>query len=128
GTYKSAAKNILTDEKGEYVIGDELKNNNSAFNEVTRPNLVFDIYYREDDGKVKIEAVSNEHIHNGYVKISPHPNANGVNKYHAYRWSKDKILNEKDDLEFVEYGDTYKIYPKRRNFETSTVKDLITNI
>lgn len=126
--YKSSAKDILIDGKGEYVIGDELKNNNSAFNEVTRPNLVFDIYYNEVDNLIKIEPVSIKHLHEGFVKISPHPNSNGINKYHAFRWSKDKILKEKEDLEFVKYGDTYKIYPKRRNFETSTVKDLITNI
>jgi adenine-specific DNA-methyltransferase len=127
-TYKSSEKNILVDEKGEYVIGDELKNNNSAFNEVTRPNLVFDIYYRENDGDIKIDSVSNKHIFEGYVKITPHPNANGVNKYHAYRWSRDKILKERDDLEFVKHENTYKIYPKRRNFEISTAKDIITNI
>ncbi len=127
-TYKSAVKNVHKDDKGEYVIGDELKNNNSAFNEITRPNLVFDIYYREEDGDIKIEPVTDKDVHPKYTKIVPHPNANGVNKYHAYRWSKEKILKEKDDLEFVKYGNTYKIFPKRRNFKTSTVKDLITNI
>lgn len=127
-TYKNSIKDIKIDEIGEYVIGDELKNNNSSFNEVTRPNLVFDIYYRELDREIKIEPVSNNHLHQGFIKISPHKNSNGVNKYHAYRWSKEKILREKENLEFIKYKDTFKVYPKRRDFENSVVKDLITNI
>lgn len=127
-TYKNTIKDIKRDDVGEYIIGDELKNNNSSFNEATRPNLVFDIYYQEIDHDIKIEPVSNNHVHLGYVKITPHKNSNGVNRFHAYRWSKDKILREKHDLEFIKYKDTYKIYPKRRDFENSVVKDLITNI
>ena len=127
-SYKGYNFNVQKDERGAYIATHELYNGNSKFNEETRPTLVFDIYYRDTDGDIIIENVSDVHMHNGYTKISPHLNADGVHKYHAYRWSKEKILNEKYDLEFVKAGNTYKIYSKRRNFDLTTVRDIITDI
>ena len=128
GFYKDNSTNVKYDAKGAYITTHELYNGNSKFNEETRPTLVFDIYYRENDGNILIEPVSEEYLHNDYYKISPHPNSDGKHKYHAYRWSKEKILNEKDDLEFVKSGNTYKIYSKRRDFDTTIVRDIITDI
>lgn len=128
GFYKDNSTNVKYDPKGAYITTHELYNGNSKFNEETRPTLVFDIYYRENDGNILIEPVSEEYLHNDYYKISPHPNSDGKHKYHAYRWSKEKILNEKDDLEFVKSGNTYKIYSKRRDFDTTIVRDIITDI
>lgn len=85
-------------------------NGNSAFNRETRPNLVFNIWYREEDKSVVFE---NPHSQS-YVLITPHKNSDGRHKYHAYRWSQEKIKNEIDDLLFVKYNDTYKIFAKRR--------------
>lgn len=127
-SYKGYNFDIQKDERGTYIATHELYNGNSKFNEETRPTLVFDIYYREIDGDIVIEDVSDTHLHDGYTKISPHFNADGVHKYHAYRWSREKILNEKYDLEFVKSGNTYKIYSKRRNFDLTTVRDTITDI
>jgi adenine-specific DNA-methyltransferase len=127
-SYKGFNFEYKEDVKGRYITTHELYNGNPIFNERTRANLVFDIYYRESDGDIKITAVSDKNEFPDYAKIEPHKNADGTHKYHAYRWSKDKILREKDDLEFVKSGDTYKIFTKRRDFDTTTVKDIITDI
>ncbi|PJJ40997.1 site-specific DNA-methyltransferase [Hallerella succinigenes] len=127
-SYNGINADIKTDAKGAYIITHELYNGNSKFNEETRPTLVFDIYYRETDGDIKIEAVSETHIHSGYVKIPPHPCNDGVHKYHAYRWSKEKILRESNDLEFIKKDNSFKIYSKRRDFDYTAVKDIITDI
>lgn len=127
-SYKRMDVEVKTDKKGSYITTHELYNGNSKFNEETRPTLIFDIYYRESDSDIIIENVSDLHLHNGYVKIRPHDNMDGIHKYHAYRWSRDKILKEKEDLEFIKSGSTYKIYTKRRDFDITNVRDLITDI
>jgi adenine-specific DNA-methyltransferase len=116
---------IFEDDKGKYVIKNELHNTNSDFNEQTRPNLVFDIYYSPKIKKVKFSLDKKD---KGYIKINPKKNNNGVHKYHAWRWSKDKIINELDDLEFIKSGNTYKVFTKIRDINTTTIKDIITNI
>lgn len=128
GSYKGFKFDIKSDAFGEYIATHELFNGNSKFNEETRPSLVFDVYYREVDGDIQIEDVSSQHIHPGYVKIPPHRNTDGVHKYHAYRWSKKKILSEPYNLEFIKNGDSYKILSKRRNFNRAAVRDLITDM
>ena len=127
-SYKGLDYEIKKDDKGSYITTHELYNGNSKFNEETRPTLVFDVYYRESDGDIIIEEVSTRHIHNGYTKIEPHRNADGVHHYHAYRWSREKILKEREDLEFVKSGTTFKIYTKRRDFDITNVRDIITDI
>jgi hypothetical protein len=126
-SYKGFKYETKKDKIGEYCITNELYNTNSKFNEQTRPNLVFDIYYNPKNHEIITEDVSNKHLYKKFVKISPKQNNDGVHKYHAYRWSRNKIANEPYDLEFIKSGDTYKIYTKRRNFST-IVKDLITDI
>ena len=127
-TYGSMTREIKTDDRGEYIITHELHNGNSVFNEETRPTLVFDIYYNKDNGDIKIESMSEENKHPTYVKIKPHKNNDGVHKYNAYRWGKEKILSESYNLEFVESGNTFKIFTKRRDFENVVIKDLITGL
>lgn len=126
--YKGFDYQLKHDDHGAYVTKNELYNTNSAFNEATRPNLVFDIYYRPEDGEIRTEDVSEAHIHEGFVKIRPKRNNNGRNLYHAYRWSRKKIHEEPHNLEFVEHGDTYKIYTKVRDADSTTVKDLVMDI
>ena len=123
--YKNREYEIFQDDKGEYVIKNELHNTNSDFNEETRPNLVFDIYYNPKSKKVKLNLDKKD---GGYIKINPKKNNDGVHKYHAWRWSKDKIINEINDLEFVKSDNTYKIFTKIRDIYTTKIKDIITNI
>ena len=123
-TYKGFDFQAKEDCKGLYITTNELYNSNSAFNEETRPNLVFDIWYRASDGDIQFDDPKDK----SYTFIKPHSNSDGVHKYHAYRWSKKKILNERDDLEFVKSGDTFRIYTKRRDFDSVALKDVITDI
>lgn len=127
-SYKSSNFEVKEDAKGTYITTHELYNGNSKFNEETRPTLVFDIYYRESDSDVIIEDVSDTNLHPDYAKISPHVNADGIHQYHAYRWSKEKILKEKDDLEFIKSGDTFRVYTKRRDFDVTNVRDIVTDL
>lgn len=126
--YKGFDYEVKSDSHGPYVIKNELYNTNSAFNEVTRPNLVYDIYVNPPTGNVKTAPVSMSHIHDGYVKISPKQNNNGVNKYHAFRWSAKKVETESYDLEFVESANGYKVFTKVRNVDETTAKDLVMDI
>ena len=100
--YKGFDYAVQSDERGPYVLKNELHNTNSAFNEATRPNLVYDIYFHPETRDVRTEPVSASHLYAGYIKISPKPNNNGVNKYHAFRWSRAKVAADAHDLEFVE--------------------------
>ena len=123
-TYKGFNFDVKTDSRGSYITTHELYNGNSAFNEETRPNLVFDIYYRQADGDIQFDDPKNP----SYTLIKPHKNSDGKHKYHAYRWSKKKILQERNELEFIKCKDTFKIYTKRRDFDQVTLKDTITDI
>lgn len=124
-TYKNRDYEIFEDERGKYVLKNELYNTNSGFNEETRPNLVFDIFYNPKTEQIKFLLEKKD---KGFIKISPKKNNNGTHKYHAWRWSRDKIISEPYDLFFLKDGDDFRIYTKIRDVYTTTVKDLITNI
>lgn len=126
--YKGFNYELKRDEHGPYVTKNELYNTNSAFNEVTRPNLVYDIYYNPDSGEIRTEPVSQQHVHDGMEKITPKANNNGVNKYHAYRWSKDKVLAESYNLEFRKSGAKWRIYTRVRDVDSTSVKDLFMDV
>lgn len=126
--YKGFNYKAQTDEFGPYVLKNELYNTNSAFNEVTRPNLVYDIYYDPSTGDVKTGTVSDMHIHAGYVKISPKQNNNGINEYHAFRWSAKKVEAESYNLAFVESPSGWKVYTKVRDVDSAALKDLVMDI
>jgi adenine-specific DNA-methyltransferase len=126
--YKGFNYPVQSDERGPYVLKNELHNTNSAFNEATRPNLVYDVYFHPDTRDVRTEPVSARHLHAGYVKISPKPNNNGVNRYHAFRWSRTKVEADVHDLEFVESPSGYKVFTKVRDIDSTVVKDLMVDI
>lgn len=126
--YKGFDYDVKEDELGPYVTKNELYNTNSKFNEETRPNLVYDIYYRPDDGSVRTAELSDDHLFDGYAKIRPKTNNNGTHRYHAFRWSRDKVETESHDLEFVARGDSYRVYTKVRDVDSTAVKDLVMDI
>jgi len=126
--YRGFDYSVQEDERGPFVLKNELYNTNSAFNEVTRPNLVFDIYFNPKTKEVKTAPVSEKHIHADFVKIAPHKNNNGANKYHAFRWSVRKIEAESYDLEFVESQSGWKVYTKVRDIDSTALKDLIMDL
>ena len=126
--YKNKTYEVFEDKKGKYVIKNELYNTNSAFNEETRPNLVFNIWYNEDNNDVIITEVDEDDVvDSDYSKIEPHKNSDGEHKFHAWRWSRDKIINEISDLHFEKSGDSYKVYTKIRDIYSTNIKDILTD-
>ncbi|MCM1160136.1 MAG: site-specific DNA-methyltransferase [Roseburia sp.] len=126
-TYKGFNKDIREDARGKFAVGDTLYNHNRKFNEETRPNLVFSIFYNPDTEEIITGNIGEKK--EGFVEIQPHANGDGVHKYHAWRWSKNKIANESYDLIVLRTsrGD-YEIYTRIRDFNNTSLKDLITNI
>lgn len=126
-TYKGFNKDIREDERGKFAVGDTLYNHNRKFNEETRPNLVFSIFYNPKTEEIIPGDIGDKK--SGFIEILPHKNGDGVHKYHAWRWSKQKI--EKDVYNLIVLPTSscsYEIYTKIREFRTTLLKDLITNI
>lgn len=124
--YKGFSKEIHSDEHGEFTVGDTLYNHNRKFNEETRRNLVFSIFYNPQTGEIQTGNIGE--AKEGFVEIKPHPNGDGVHKYHAWRWSKPKIQAESYNLVVMKVNKGYEIYTKIRDFNRTTLKDIITNI
>lgn len=126
-SYKGFNKDLREDEHGMFAIGDTLYNHNRKFNETTRPNLVFSIYYNPQTGEIKSGDIGIEFP--GFVEILPHPNGDGIHKYHAWRWSRPKVDSESHNLIVLPTSKGgYEIYTRIREFNTTTLKDVITNI
>ena len=126
-TYKGFNKDIRRDDIGEFAVGDTLYNHNRKFNEETRPNLVFSIFYNP----VTEEIVPGEigEVKVGFVELLPHANGDGTHKYHAWRWSRQKIVNESYNLIVLPNSSGgYEVYTRIRDFNTTLLKDLITNV
>jgi adenine-specific DNA-methyltransferase len=126
--YKGFNYEVLRDAKGEYVLKNQLYNTNSAFNEETRPNLVFDIHYNPETGQVRTATVGDPVVGAGFHVIPPHRCNDGRHKYHAWRWSRSKVEGESDDLAFVKAGDRFQIFTKVRGHGVTALKDLISDI
>ena len=126
-SYKGFNKDIRTDSRGAFAVGDTLYNHNRKFNEETRPNLVFSIFYNPDTEQIITGNIGEKHP--GFVELLPHANGDGVHKYHAWRWSRQKIANESYDLIVLKTtSGGYEIYTRIRDFNNTLLKDIITNI
>jgi adenine-specific DNA-methyltransferase len=123
--YRSASYSVKRDNKGEYVTKNELYNTNSKFNEVTAPTMVFKIHYHPKTGEVRVSDLDDSTRHPGFVTAMPHPNAKPKLKWHAWRWSKARILADHEDLEFEVDGEELRIRTKIRDIDGMAVKDLI---
>lgn len=125
--YKGFNKDIRKDSIGEFAVGDTLYNHNRKFNEETRPNLVFSIFYNPVTEKIIPGNIGE--VKEGFIELLPHSNGDGVHKYHAWRWSKNKIINEGYNLIVLPTSSGgYEIYTRIRDFKNTLLKDLITNI
>lgn len=123
--YKGAGYEVKHDAKGAYVTKNELYNTNSKFNEHTASTMVFRIHYNPDTTEVRVTDVDDETEFPGFVMAMPHKNARpGVN-WHAWRWSRSKILAESEDLEFDTSRGELRIRTKIRDIDGIAVKDLI---
>ena len=126
-TYKGFNKDIRKDDIGEFAVGDTLYNHNRKFNEETRPNLVFSIFYNPITEEIKTGDIGDKF--EGFVELLPHKNGDGSHKYHAWRWSKEKIAKESYNLIVLKNNsEGYEIYTRIRDFNKTTLKDLITNV
>ena len=126
-TYKGFNKDIRKDDLGEFAIGDTLYNHNRKFNEETRPNLVFSIFYNPITQEIIPGDIGT--LKEGFVEILPHRNGDGKHKYHAWRWSRNKIINESYNLIVLPKGkNDYEVHTRIRDFNKTVLKDLITNI
>lgn len=125
--YKGFNFTIEEDNYGKYKKGDTLYNHNRKFNEETRKNLVYSIYYDEINNSFHPENSNLDKTN--LIEILPHKNNDGIHKFHAWRWSKEKVINEQYNLiaEKKSNGE-YEIYTKNRNYNQTTLKDIITNI
>lgn len=124
--YKGFNKDVREDARGKFAVGDTLYNHNRKFNEETRPNLVFSIFYNPTTEEITVGDIGEKK--EGFVELLPHSNGDGVHKYHAWRWSRNKIINESYDLIVLPSSKGYEIYTKIREFNTTLLKDLIMNI
>jgi len=127
-SYKGFDYETENDESGDFVIKNELYNTNSAFNEQTRPNLVFNIHYNFDTKEIKFSDINENIDFENFTKIAPKKNNDGTHSFHAWRWSKDKITRELSDLKFIKVNDGVKIFTKIRAYQTTSLKDVITDI
>lgn len=126
-SYIGLNKDIRTDKYGSFAVGDTLYNHNRKFNEETRPNLVFSIFYNPNTQEIKSGEIGESLA--GFIEILPHSNGDGVHKYHAWRWSRQKVDTESYNLIVLPTNKNgYEIYTRIREFETTTLKDVITNI
>ena len=125
--YKGFNKDIRTDSRGPFAIGDTLYNHNRKFNEETRPNLVFSIFYNPQTEEITTGDIGE--VKPGFVELPPHSNGDSTHKYHAWRWSKQKIANESYNLIVLPTSrGRYEIYTRIREFDNTLLKDIITNI
>lgn len=126
-SYKGFNKDLREDEHGSFAIGDTLYNHNRKFNEETRPNLVFSIFYNPITEEIKAGDIGVQFP--GFVEIRPHLNGDGVHKYHAWRWSRPKVDSESYNLIILPTSKGgYEVHTRIRDFNTTTLKDIITNI
>lgn len=127
-TYRGFNYEVHHDDKGAYVMKNQLYNTNSRFNEVTRPNLVYNILYNSKSGEVRTVDVDVTDAPDGFDIISPHKSSDGRHKYHAWRWGRSKVETEHEDLAFVPAESGWRIFTKVRGFDQTVLKDLVTNI
>lgn len=126
-SYKGFNKDIRKDAYGSFAVGDTLYNHNRKFNEETRPNLVFSIFYNPDTEEIVTGNIGE--VKKGFIELLPHKNGDGIHKYHAWRWSKPKIANESYNLIVLPTSNGgYEIYTRIRDFNTTLLKDIVTNI
>ena len=126
-SYKGFNKDLRKDEHGLFAIGDTLYNHNRKFNEMTRPNLVYSIFFNPKTEEIRPGNIG-ETIPD-FIEILPHTNGDGVHKFHAWRWSKQKVESESYNLIVLPTSKGgFEIYTRIRDFNTTTLKDVITNI
>ena len=123
--YRPSSYPVKHDARGPYVTKNELHNTNSKFNERTAPTMVFRIHYHPETAEVRVTDIDDEQTFPGFLTAMPHPNARLGLQWHAWRWSRGRVLADRDDLEFAVTGGRLRIRTKVRDVDSTAVKDLI---
>ncbi|WP_243063355.1 site-specific DNA-methyltransferase [Humibacter sp. RRB41] len=123
--YRRSGYPVKQDARGEYVTKNELYNTNSRFNEVTAPTMVFRIHFHPRTGEVRVSDVDDDTEFPGFVTAMPHANHRPNLRWHAWRWSRAKVLTDHEDLEFDVSGATLRIRTKVRDVDGMTMKDVV---
>lgn len=123
--YPRTAHQVKRDARGPYVLKNQLFNTNGRFNERTCPTLVYRIHYHPGTGEVRLTDIDDETVLPGFVTALPHPNARPGLRWHAWRWSRARVLSHADELEFDLSDGTLRIWTKVRDTNTRALKDLI---
>lgn len=126
--YRGLDYQVQHDAYGSYVIKNELYNSNSAFNEETRPTLVYTILWNPDTGDVLTSEGVTADAPLGYRCILPHKNADGIHQYHAWRWSREKVQTESHNLFFKAQGDSVRVFTKVRSHSKTSLKALASDL
>ena len=125
--YKGFRRDVRTDRLGPFAVGDPLYNHNRKFNEETRPNLVFSNFYQPQTQEISTGAIGERRP--GGFELPPHATGDGVHKYHAWRWSRQKIADEPYNLIVLPTASGgYEIHTKIRDFGRTLLKDVIPDI
>lgn len=123
--YQAPRREVKVDGLGPYVIKNQLYNTNSKFNEVTAPTMIFNIHWHPDTGEVRVSDVDDPARFAGFEMTGPHPNARPGLRFHAWRWSRARVLADHANLEFEVHRGKLRIWTKVRDVDTTAVKDLI---
>ena len=123
--YRSADYEVKHDARGPYVTKNELYNTNSKFNEHTAPTMVFNIHHNPETGETRTTTTDDVTAFEGFVMASPHRNARPEARYHAWRWSREKVVRDAADLEFTVVAGRLRISTKLRDTKGTALKDVI---
>lgn len=123
--YRHPGYAVKHDAKGPYVTKNELYNTNSRFNERTAPTMVFRIHYHPGTHELLVTDVDDDTTFEGFLTAMPHPNHRDGLKWHAWRWSRARVLADRDDLEFDVSGGILRIRTKVRDVDGMTLKDVV---
>ncbi|QWW18860.1 site-specific DNA-methyltransferase [Schaalia sp. 19OD2882] len=123
--YKSPSYTVEHDARGPYVRKNELHNTNSRFNEVTAPTMVYRIHYQAETGRVRVSDIDDPTTFPGFVTAMPHPNAREGISWHAWRWSRSRVLADHEDLDFRVVDGRLRIWTKVRDVAGTALKDLV---
>ncbi|MFL1073074.1 site-specific DNA-methyltransferase [Mycoplasmopsis synoviae] len=111
--YQKRNIQVEKDENGEYILQSNLQNGNKIFNNLTRRNLYYPLYIHLNKKRNKYEVLTEMNCEN-CVEIKPSKIDNS-DLYHVWRWSKNKVEAEKDDLVPVKTKNKWTIFSKKRN-------------
>jgi adenine-specific DNA-methyltransferase len=123
--YRHPGYAVKHDAKGPYVTKNELYNTNSRFNERTAPTMVYRIHYHPGTGEVRVTDVDDDTEFDGFVTAMPHANHRPGLNWHAWRWSRSRVLADHDELEFDTTGGALRIRTKVRDVDGMTLKDVV---